>query len=78
MNNNTVLLQINSAINLLKGLKSGIAELPQRQQRKIPGSSYIADVIRRLEIAKAEINGEPWPTAPVTEIDPALAELIDN
>lgn len=78
MNKNTVLLQINSAINLLSALQQGIADLPERQQRKLPGGNSIGSVLHGLEIAKAEINGEEWPEAPAIESDSWLEEMIDN
>lgn len=63
MNNNSVLLQINSTISYLRTLKASIGELPERTQRKIAGAAHIDQAIRGLEAAKAEMAGEALPVA---------------
>lgn len=68
MNTTTVLLQINGAINVLRRAAAVAKTLPQKYAREFPTSSVTA-AIRGLEIAKAEINGEPWPVAPVAVVN---------
>lgn len=76
MNENVVLMKINAALNVLRGVQ-GIGPLPAKYQRQMPLNS-IQEAIRGLEIAKAEINGEPWPAVEAKAIDADLEGIIDN
>lgn len=73
MNTDLVLLQINSAISVFERMAASIEKLPE--YRKIDGAIWIYDAIRRLEVAKAEVQGQPLPTPPVADV-PADFDFI--
>jgi hypothetical protein len=74
MNTNATLLQINGALNVLRRCHAVAGTLPKKYEREMPSSS-IAAAIRGLEIAKAELTGQPWPeAAPVAD----MSEYIDG
>ena len=75
MNQNIVLMKINSALNVLRVVQGVTPKLSARAQREMPLGS-VRDAIRGLEIAKAELTGAAWPEAPVGD-GPDMSEFIE-
>lgn len=79
MNTQSINLQLTAATQLLTALQAGIADLPAKYRNKLPGSNYIGDVIYRLQVAKAEVNGTAMPVrVPAPDADDPLFDIIDN
>lgn len=66
MNTTLAVIQINGALNALRAIQGSAGDLPQRAQNKIAGLAHLATVIHGLELAKAELTGQPHPPAPVS------------
>lgn len=77
MNTNSVNTQLNAATNLLTSMQSAIEELPAKYRKKLPGSAHIGDVLYRLSVAKAEVNGTPLPVKPSVDAT-GLDGIIDQ
>lgn len=78
MNKSSVNIQLNAATNLLTSMQSAIEALPAKYRKTLPGASHIGEVLFRLGIAKAEVNGTPLPVKPPLEDADGLAEIIDK
>lgn len=80
MNTQSVNIQLNAATNLLTALQAAIEELPAKYRNKLPGANHIGDVLYRLSVAKAEVNGTPLPVKEVQHMagDDLLAEIIEE
>lgn len=77
MNEHVAISKIKSAINVLTVARNDFDKLPEKKRRTMVGNSSFDAAIRGLEIALAEINGEPWPAAPIKEVDPSIDEVLD-
>lgn len=77
MNTQSVNIQLNAATSLLTSMQSAIEELPARYRKKLPGASHIGDVLYRLSVAKAEVNGTAMPVKPAVD-STGLDGIIDG